>query len=86
MSGPGARETSHTVTLIDDETGHRFVLPVLEGTEGPKVIDVQALYKETGFFTYDLFHLRSGLHIHGKLPIGDHLYRRRKGGSPSSRI
>jgi citrate synthase len=53
MSGPGEREPSHTVTLIDDETGHRFVLPVLEGTEGPKVIDVQALYKETGFFTYD---------------------------------
>ena len=28
-------------------------LPVHSGTEGPDVIDVQALYKNTGLFTYD---------------------------------
>lgn len=28
-------------------------LPVLTGTTGPDVIDVQALYKQTGLFTYD---------------------------------
>jgi citrate synthase len=28
-------------------------LPVLTGTTGPDVIDVQALYKHTGMFTYD---------------------------------
>jgi len=28
-------------------------LPVLSGTTGPDVIDVRALYKETGMFTYD---------------------------------
>jgi len=28
-------------------------LPVLSGTTGPNVLDVQALYKQTGMFTYD---------------------------------
>ena len=28
-------------------------LPVHSGTEGPDVLDVQALYKNTGYFTYD---------------------------------
>ena len=28
-------------------------LPVLSGTTGPDVIDVQELYKQTGMFTYD---------------------------------
>ena len=28
-------------------------LPVLSGTTGPDVLDVQALYKQTGMFTYD---------------------------------
>lgn len=28
-------------------------LPVLTGTTGPDVVDVQALYKQTGMFTYD---------------------------------
>jgi len=28
-------------------------LPVLTGTTGPNVVDVQALYKQTGMFTYD---------------------------------
>ncbi len=28
-------------------------LPVMEGTMGPNVLDVRALYKQTGYFTYD---------------------------------
>jgi citrate synthase len=28
-------------------------LPILEGTEGPRVVDVRRLYAETGMFTYD---------------------------------
>ncbi len=28
-------------------------LPVLSGTEGPDVVDISSLYKETGLFTYD---------------------------------
>jgi citrate synthase len=37
-----------------DESGERMCgLDVIEGTEGPPVIDIQKLYKETGYFTYD---------------------------------
>lgn len=43
----------HTVTLIDNETGQKFELPVLHGSVGPKVIDIRKLYAETGMFTYD---------------------------------
>ena len=41
------------VTLIDPGTGKAYDLPVLTGTEGPKVIDVRRLYRDTGYFTYD---------------------------------
>lgn len=40
-----------TATLTVD--GQTIELPVLEGTEGPKVIDVRKLYAESGMFTYD---------------------------------
>ena len=43
----------NTVTLIDNGTGRSWDLPILEGTEGPRVIDVRRLYADTGFFTYD---------------------------------
>ncbi len=39
-----------TLTLPD---GRQVDLPVLRGTHGPKVVDVQKLYRETGYFTYD---------------------------------
>jgi citrate synthase len=42
-----------TVTLTDNETNKSIELPVLEGTTGPKVIDVRKLYADTGMFTYD---------------------------------
>src|SRR4051812_37175320 len=42
-----------TVTLIDNATGKKYELPVLEGTLGPRVIDIRKLYAETGMFTYD---------------------------------
>jgi len=42
-----------TVTLIDNATGKRIDLPVLDGTVGPRVIDIRKLYAETGMFTYD---------------------------------
>lgn len=35
-----------------DET-HSVELPILSGTQGPDVLDVQALFKNTGYFTYD---------------------------------
>lgn len=43
----------HTVTLIDDTTGQSWKLPVLEGSVGPRVIDIRKLYAETGYFTHD---------------------------------
>ena len=48
MSGAG-----DTVTLIDNMTGKRYELPVMSGSEGPRVIDVRRLYAETGMFTFD---------------------------------
>jgi citrate synthase len=44
---------SGTMTLTDNETGKSIDLPVLEGSVGPKVIDVRSLYAKTGYFTYD---------------------------------
>jgi citrate synthase len=42
-----------TVTLIDNSTDKRVDLPLLNGTLGPKVIDIRKLYSLTGLFTYD---------------------------------
>ncbi len=41
------------VTLVDHASDKQYELPVLEGSEGPNVIDIQALYRDTGYFTYD---------------------------------
>ncbi len=51
-TSPGRTEGRH-VKLVDDATGKTYELPVLEGTEGPDVIDIQRLYQDTGYFTYD---------------------------------
>ncbi len=44
---------AQSVTLTDNATGKSIELPVLEGTIGPKVIDIRKLYAQTGYFTYD---------------------------------
>src|SRR3982074_3977746 len=46
-------QSSGTMTLTDDATGESVKLPVLEGSVGPKVIDVRKLYNQSGYFTYD---------------------------------
>jgi citrate synthase len=38
---------------LNDNAQSLCELPVLTGTTGPDVIDVQALYRDTGMFTYD---------------------------------
>ena len=48
MSEPKIVDTA-TLT-VGDKT---VELPILEGTEGPRVIDVRKLYAETDMFTYD---------------------------------
>mgnify|MGYP006179611281 CR=1 FL=1 len=40
-------------TLFNNETGQSYEIPVLSGTQGPKVLDIRSLYKDTGLFTYD---------------------------------
>ena len=42
-----------SVTLVDNESGKKYDLPVIPGSVGPKVIDVRRLYGDTGYFTYD---------------------------------
>jgi len=52
-SGQSASKNGDTVTLTDNGTGKSWELPVLGGTQGPRVIDVRSLYSKTGMFTYD---------------------------------
>jgi len=40
-------------TIVFHADGKQYDLPVLGGTQGPKVIDVRRLYADTGYFTYD---------------------------------
>ncbi len=42
-----------SVTLIDNRTGKQIELDLLKPTSGPMTIDVQSLYKQLGYFTYD---------------------------------
>lgn len=42
-----------SMTLKDPIENKEYELPVLEGTIGPKVVDVRKLYAETGYFTFD---------------------------------
>ena len=50
MSDP---DKSKPFTLFNNESGQSYEIPVIEGNEGPKVLDIRNLYKETGMFTYD---------------------------------
>ena len=44
---------NETVSLVDHRRDRSYELPVRRGTMGPELIDIQKLYGETGFFTYD---------------------------------
>jgi citrate synthase len=46
-------DTKQTVTVTDNTTGKSFELPIMDGTMGPRVVDVRKLYTDHGFFTYD---------------------------------
>jgi citrate synthase len=50
MSGTAAKPT---ITMIDNTDGKRIDLPMMDGTVGPRVMDIRKLYGETGHFTYD---------------------------------
>jgi citrate synthase len=53
MANDVALQTKNRVTITDHATGKQFDLPVLDGTIGPRVIDVRRLYGDHGLFTYD---------------------------------
>ena len=50
MSGSASKST---VTVIDNASGKRLELPMMDGSIGPRVMDIRKLYGETGHFTYD---------------------------------
>ena len=41
------------VTLTDHSTGRELAMPLMQGTAGPKVIDIRKLYAELDYFTFD---------------------------------
>jgi citrate synthase len=53
MTGSANNKSNESVTLIDNASGKKVELPLLAGTEGPKVIDIRTLYPSLGYFTYD---------------------------------
>lgn len=42
-----------TITLVDNRTGKQIELPILDGVQGPSTVDIRAMYKELGYFTFD---------------------------------
>ncbi|MFZ2312360.1 MAG: citrate synthase [Methylobacter sp.] len=45
--------TKQRSVILNEEAQSLCELPILSGTTGPDVLDVQSLYKQTGMFTYD---------------------------------
>ena len=50
MSGSASKST---ITVVDNASGKRLELPMMDGSIGPRVMDIRKLYAETGHFTYD---------------------------------
>jgi len=46
-------DSKHTLTLTDNATGKSIALPVRQAIHGPPVVDIGALYRDFGYFTYD---------------------------------
>lgn len=44
---------NNTVTITNNATGESHEFPLLKGTHGPDVFDIQGLYKNMGIFTFD---------------------------------
>ncbi len=42
-----------TVTITDNNTGKSIEVDILQGSQGPPVIDIGTVYKELGMFTFD---------------------------------
>ncbi len=48
-----ADDNPKVMTLTEPGTNHSLDLPILEGTVGPRVVDIRQLYGKLGVFTYD---------------------------------
>ena len=44
---------NESVTLTKDSTGDSYQFELKRGTIGPPAVDISALYREAGVFTYD---------------------------------
>ncbi|MFA7275311.1 MAG: citrate synthase [Pseudobdellovibrionaceae bacterium] len=53
MSEKSEATSGKTFTLTNDQSGEKWVLPVVEGSVGPATIDIRTLYEDTGHFTLD---------------------------------
>lgn len=45
--------STKSFTLTNNQTGETSILPIIDGTMGPSVIDVRKLYNDTNHFTFD---------------------------------
>jgi citrate synthase len=45
--------TADSMTLTDNRSGRSWDLPIIDGSEGPSVMDVRKFYADTQMFTYD---------------------------------
>ena len=50
---PARAVDKNSVTMTDNRTGQSYEFPILDGTEGPSLIDISKMYAKTGMFTYD---------------------------------
>jgi citrate synthase len=57
---PKELPSNRSVTLSDPKSGQTVEFPVFDGTLGPSVIDIRALYGESGYFTYDPGYMATG--------------------------
>lgn len=46
-------DNQKTFTMINNDTGEKWDFPVLDGTEGPSVVDIRKFYAQTDHFTFD---------------------------------
>ncbi|MCH8112317.1 MAG: citrate (Si)-synthase, partial [Proteobacteria bacterium] len=53
MVGESGAPRSNGKVTVTDASGKTSEYPVLEGSVGPRVVDIRSLYRETGLFTFD---------------------------------
>ncbi len=49
----GSAVEKDSVTLTNNRTGESYEFPILDGSEGPSLVNISNMYAKTGMFTYD---------------------------------